>query len=382
MEFVIKKSDLVRELQTVTGVVEKRATIPILANLLLETKPEGLQIGASDIEVTMRALARATIVKEGSVTLPAGKLHELARSLPDAEVQFKLLDKNQVSISCERIRYRIAGQPRDEFPPFPKLDHSEAIKLPGKLLNRMIERVAFSITTEDPRYSLNGALVLLEEGKLTLVATDSHRLAFVSKDIGQPHGALKMIVPRKALAEVSKLTADLGDDEEVTFGKSGNQIFFVVGDHQLTSSLLEGNFPRYENVLPDSCDVVINVPTEDFAQAVRRVSLLASDRYGRSVRLALSNGKLELSSKTEMGEAQETINVDYEGDEFGIGFNARYLMEWASVVGSPNARLEFNPAKSTVDDPKRAEPGEKPGQFRPDPEGDLDYRYIVMPMHL
>jgi DNA polymerase-3 subunit beta len=381
MEFVINKNDLVRELQTVTGVVEKRATIPILANLLLETKPEGLQLGASDIEVTMRGTAKATVESEGSVTLPAGKLHELARSLPDADVRFKLLEKNHVAISCERVRYRIAGQPRDEFPPFPEPDLREGIELPGKLLNEMIERVAFAITTEDPRYSLNGALVLLEEGRLTLVATDSHRLAFVSREVGQPEAALRIIVPRKALAEVSKLTADLGD-EKVVFGKSGNQAFFIVGEHKLTSSLLEGNFPRYENVMPDSCDVVIKVPTEDFAKAVRRVSLLASDRYGRSVKLTLSSGRLELSSKTEMGEAQETVSVDYEGDEISIGFNARYLLDWAAVVGSPSVRLELNPAKSSVDDPKRVEPGEKPGQLRPEPEGEFDYRYIVMPMHL
>jgi DNA polymerase-3 subunit beta len=384
MEFVIKKGDLVRELQTVTGVVEKRATIPILANLLLETRPEGLQVGASDIEVTVRGTAKATVVKEGSVTLPASKLHEIARSLPDAEVQFKLLERNQVAISCDRTRYRIAGQPRDEFPPFPEVELDQGIKLPGRTLNRMIERVAFAITTEDPRYSLNGALILLEEGKLTLVATDGHRLAYISRstDVKIPEGGLRVIVPRKALAEVSKLTADIGDEDEVTFGKSGNQIFFVVGEHQLTSSLLEGNFPRYENVMPSTCDTVITLPTEDLSHAVRRVSLLASDRYGRSVKLTLTNGKLEFSSKTEMGDAQETLSVDYEGDEITIGFNARYLLDYLGVVGSPSVRLELNPARAEADDPKRVAPGDKPGQFRPDPEGDFDYRYVVMPMHL
>jgi DNA polymerase-3 subunit beta len=134
--------------------------------------------------------------------------------------------------------------------------------------------------------------------------------------------------------------------------------------------------------MPDSCDVVVVLPRDDFSQAVRRVSLLASDRYGRSVRLSLGEGKLEMSSKTEMGEAQETLPVDYDGEEMAIGFNARYLLEWASVVGSPSVRLEFSPAKSNVDDPKRVEPGEKPGQFRPEPPGEFDYRYIVMPMHL
>ena len=170
MEFGIEKGALVRELQTVTGVVEKRATLPILAKLLLEAGREGLQVGASDLEVTVRGTARASVVKEGSVTLPAAKLHEIARSLPDAEVQFKLLDRNQVAISCERTRYRISGQAREDFPKFPDLDVKRGIELPGAALREMIDRVAFAITTEDPRYSLNGALFLLEAGSMTLVA--------------------------------------------------------------------------------------------------------------------------------------------------------------------------------------------------------------------
>ena len=382
MEFVIKKSDLVRELQTVTGVVEKRATLPILANLLLETTKDGLQVGASDLEVTIRGIATANVVREGSVTLPAAKLHEIARSLPDAEVQFKLLDRNQVAISCERTRYRISGQARDEFPNFPEIDLKSGVKLPGKVLNDMIERVAFAITTEDPRYSLNGALVMLESGKLTLVATDGHRLAFASRemDVEMPGGELKVIVPRKALTEVQKMTDDLTDEDTVVFGKSDNQVFFVVGQHKLTSNLLEGNFPRYENVMPQSSETKISLPTEDFSHAVRRVSLLASDRYGRAIRVSLSKGKLDLSSRTEMGDAQEELSVDYDGNEMEIGFNARYLLDFLSVVGSPSVSLELNPARAA--DEGKVEAGDKPGQFRPEPSGDMDYRYIVMPMHL
>lgn len=382
MEFVIKKSDLVRELQTVTGVVEKRATLPILANLLLETTKDGLQVGASDLEVTIRGIATANVVREGSVTLPAAKLHEIARSLPDAEVQFKLLDRNQVAISCERTRYRISGQARDEFPNFPEIDLKSGVKLPGKVLNDMIERVAFAITTEDPRYSLNGALVMLESGKLTLVATDGHRLAFASRemDVEMPGGELKVIVPRKALTEVQKMTDDLTDEDTVVFGKSDNQVFFVVGQHKLTSNLLEGNFPRYENVMPQSSETKISLPTEDLSHAVRRVSLLASDRYGRAIRVSLSKGKLDLSSRTEMGDAQEELSVDYDGNEMEIGFNARYLLDFLSVVGSPSVSLELNPARAA--DEGKVEAGDKPGQFRPEPSGDMDYRYIVMPMHL
>ena len=384
MELVIQKSDLVRELQTVTGVVEKRATIPILANLLLEADENGLQVGASDMEVTIRGTATATVVQEGSVTLPAAKLHEIARSLPEAEVRFKLLDRNAMSISCERTRYKISGQSRSEFPSFPEINEDAGIRLPGKQLHRMIERVAFAITREDPRYSLNGALFLLENGKLTLVATDGHRLAYISSELDVAvgdQGDQSVIVPRKALAEVSKLTADLSDDDAVLFGKSDHQVFFVVKDHKLTSSLLEGNFPRYENVVPKECDTSVIVSTEEFAQAVRRVSLLASDRYGRVVKVTLGDGKLDPSSKTEMGEAQEILNVDYTGPEVSIGFNARYLQDYLSVVGSPVVKMELNPTRESDDD-RKLEAGDKPGQFRPESDEAVDYRYIVMPMHL
>jgi len=270
MEFVIHRNDLLRELQTVAGVVERRTTLPILANLLLEAKAGDLHVGASDLEVTIRGACKATVIREGSVTLPAAKLHDIARSLPEAEVQFKLLDRNQVAISCERTRYRIAGQPRDDFPKFPQPDLSEGIRLPASVLRAMVERVGFAITTEDPRYSLNGALFLLETGSVTLVATDGHRLAYVSRktDVKPVGGEMRVIVARKALGQVSHLTSDVPSDETVTVGRTGNQVLFVVGKHVLTSTLLEGSFPRYENVMPKTCETQIVLPTADFSDAV------------------------------------------------------------------------------------------------------------------
>lgn len=384
MEFVIKKSTLVRELQTIAGVVEKRATIPILANLLIETRGERLQIGASDLEITIRGTSDATVVKEGSVTLPAGKLVEIARSLPDSDVEFKLLERNQVAIACERTRYRIAGQPRDDFPGFPEVKPDEGVGLPGNLVRTMIERVAFAITTEDPRYSLNGALFKLEQGTLTLVATDGHRLAYVSKELEGVDRSreLQVIVPRKALAEVIKMSAETPDGQPIVFGKADSHIFFLVGEYKLTSNILEGSFPRYENVMPQRCETSIVVPTEELSHAVRRVSLLASDRLGRAVRVGLTSGKLELSSQTEVGEAHESLNVEYDGPEMAIGFNARYLLDYLNVVNSLSVSLELNPVRADDQAGKPAEAGDKPGQLKPEPSEDMDYRYIVMPMHL
>jgi len=295
------------------------------------------------------------------------------------------MDRNQVSIQCGRTRYRISGQPKDEFPAFPKIDSGKGIRLPGTALNEMIERTVFAITTEDPRYSLNGALMILKDKTLTLVATDGHRLAFISRtmDIDPIKEDVKVIVPRKALSEVSKMTAELDQEEMIEFGNAGNHVFFVVRDHKLTSNVLEGSFPRYENVMPKSCETELILPTEELMQAVRRVSLLASDRFGRAVRLGLRSGKLELYSKTEMGEAEEALVVDYDGPDVDIGFNARYLIDFLHVVGSPSVKLELNPHREGEKaGDQKVEAGDKPGQLRPEPQGETNYRYVVMPMHL
>lgn len=386
MEFVIKQSDLVRELQTVTGVVEKRATLPILANLLIEAGPAGLSVGASDLEVTIRGTAKATVVKPGSVTLPAGKLYEIARSLPDSDVQFKLLERHIVSISCERTRYKIAGQPRDEFPKFPDLDVTGGIALPAGSLKDMIERVGFAITTEDPRYSLHGALLLIHDATMTLVATDGYRLSYASRPVALPKKAaeIRVIIPRKALGEVGKLATEVDAAASVTFGRSGNHVYFTVGDHTLTTTVPEGTFPKYDEVMPRRCETEIALNTHELTDAVKRVSLVASDRFGRAVRFHLSSGRLELSSETELGEANEVLNVDYKGDDKTIGFNAKYLLEFLNVVGTDAIRLELDPVKEgeSETDRKAKKSGDKPGQFRPDPQGELDYRYIVMPRDL
>jgi DNA polymerase-3 subunit beta len=176
------------------------------------------------------------------------------------------------------------------------------------------------------------------------------------------------------------MTADLTADDPIVFGKSGNHVFFVVGEHKLTSNVLEGTFPRYENVMPKSSETTLVIPTEELSSAV---SLLANERAGRAVRLSLSRGKLELFSKTEVGEAQETLNLDYDGDEMSIGFNARYLLDFFNVVGSPQVRLELNPQRGEErGDEQKVAPGDKPGQLRPEPPGPMNYHYVVMPMHL
>jgi DNA polymerase-3 subunit beta len=247
----------------------------------------------------------------------------------------------------------------------------------------MIERTAFAITTEDHRYSLNGALCLVRAGSVTFVATDGHRLAFVSQkvDVKPPKGDdLKSIVPRKALTQLAHLAAEEDPGNPVKLGRAGNQMFFGVGSHVLTTTLLEGQFPEFEKVMPKSCDTTLVLPTADIGDALRRVSLLSSDRHTRAIQFSLSEGKLDLSSETEMGRAEETLAVDYAGADVAIGFNAKYLLDFLGVVGTGAVALELNPSRA--DESGAARTGDKPGLLRPHDGGDLEYKYVVMPMQL
>jgi DNA polymerase-3 subunit beta len=235
----------------------------------------------------------------------------------------------------------------------------------------MIEKVLFAITTDDPRYSLNGALLLVEGGRLTMVATDGHRLAYVSRPAGEAGSeALKVIVPRKTLNELQKLAEG---QETVRFGQQANQLFFQAGHRMLQSNTLEGKFPNYEKVLPPDNEIHLTLPTGALRDALDRVSLLSTDR-SRAVRVALRAGEIELSSSSpEIGEAQETLAVEYEGREVVICFNARYLLDMLGVVGAERVVLKLKDEQTQ-------------GLLQPAPEegaeSSEDYRYVVMPMRL
>ncbi len=383
MEFVIQKSDLVRELQTVTGVVEKRTTLPILANLLLEAQGDTIQVGASDLEISIRGKVPAKVKGTGSVTLPANKLHEIARLLPGASVTFKVLERSQVAISCERTRYKIAGQPRDEFPSFLDVDRADAIEVPGSMLRKMIARVSFAASMESMDPSLRGALFLVQKGQITLVATDGYRLAFVSQkaSVAPAAGEVKLVVPRKALLELQKLLGEVADGENIFFGTKGNHVFFIVGPHTLTSTVPVLNFPKYDQVMPKAYQTSIELPTEGLMEAVKRVALLASDRFGRVVKFDLASDKLELSSGTEMGEAADELPVEYKGDERKVSFSAQFILDFLSVVDTGNVRMQMEP--TAQGDSERARRGtDAPVEFRPGVSEDMEYRYIVMPRNL
>src|SRR5271157_4175523 len=252
MEFTVAKSDLVRELSLSQGVVEKKTTIPILSNVLLEAEGDRVVLTATDLELGIRCSCPARVKKEGAGTVPARKLLEYARLLPEGDVNMKFLENHWASITCGRSRTRIAGMSRESFPELPQMPEQIA-EIPMKLLASMIARTSFAISMEESRFTLNGALLFLRPEGLTMVATDGHRLAYVqaaSADSGQVNKQFRALIPKKALVELIKLAEEAGPDAKAIFAGDDNHLFFQVGNRLLMTRKLTGNFPDYERVLP------------------------------------------------------------------------------------------------------------------------------------
>ena len=369
MQFTVKKTDLLSELQLVQGVVEKKATIPILSNLLLRATRQGLEIVATDMELGIQSACDADVESEGAITIHARKLHDIVRALPDAEIRVTLQKGNRVQIKCANAEFKVAGQGVEDFPTLREYDFKGAVAVPLEFFRAMIDRVIFAITMDDPRYAIYGALLQVKRGSLEMVATDGHRLAYIKREADvAPREDMKVIVPSKTLAEIQKLAP--GPEGEIRFGVKDNHIFLRSGLRILQSSLFEGTFPNYEKVMPAGNDKILTCETEALLAALRRVSLLSAERT-KSVKVAIGSGKMTVStSNPEFGEAEETVNVEgYSGDPIEIGFNARYLMDFLQAVGSEDVRLELKD-------------GETQGLLRPAGADGMDYRYVVMPMRI
>jgi len=368
MEILVRRSDLARELHLVQGIVERKNSIPILSNVLAEARAGELRISATDLDVSLLCGCPAQVVSEGGVTLSAKKLYEIVRALPDSEVSLTLEKDAWTRIKCERTEFRIAGLPREDFPSLPESRSGRAIEIPAASLKALIQRTGFAITAEDARYYLAGALLVIESDALSMVATDGHRLSWAQKkavfNAGEPQ---RVLVPRKAITELARLMEELGPDEKVLFQRSDAHLIFTVGGRTLASKMVEAQFPAFEKVIAVTGDKKLTLGREALLAAIKRVSLLSSER-GRAVRLTLESGKLELSaSSPELGEAKEGLAVDYQGEGTEIGFNAQYLVEFLQAVGTEQVLLELKDAESQ-------------GLLRPVGEDDGDYRYVVMPM--
>ena len=371
MEITVSKFELLRELTATQGVVERKTTIPILSNYLFEAGGDKLSLTATDLDLSLRTSCNAKVKKEGSCTIPARKLHDYVKLLPDADITIKLLENHWVSIRCGRSNTKMVGMARSNFPGLPPFPNAGVVNVPAQVLRGMIAKTGFAIANEESRYTLNGALMVLKPESITMVATDGHRLAHIERG-GEKFegisGEMKTLIPKKAMDEL-KILLDSTDTDVIEFAKDESTLFFRIGPRLLTSRQLTGQFPNYEAVLPKDNSKSVSVDAEELSAAISRVAQFADER-SRAVRLKLDKGEMKLSaSSSETGESEDSIEISYNGESLTIGFNAQYIIDFLKAVGAGDVRLELKDAQSA-------------GQLRPAEGEEYKYRYIVMPMRI
>ncbi len=373
LEITVSRAELLRELTAAQSVVERKTTIPILSNFLVEAADDNITITATDLDQSIRTSCPAKVKKPGACTIPARKLYDYIKLLPDGDISIKLMDNHWVQIRAGRSNTKMVGMARANFPQVAEFPTAGAIKIVAASLQSMIAKTIFAISNEESRYTLNGALLVLKAESMAMVATDGHRLAHIEK-LGEAlegiTGEKKTLIPRKALSELLSLlntteveTIDFADDEQT--------LFFRVGGRVLTSRKLTGNFPNYEAVLPRDNNKFVIVRSEDLMAAILRVAQFADERSG-AIKIRLETNELKLSSSsTDSGESEDTIETPYNYDPLVVGFNSQYLLDFLKAIGNTGeVRLEFKDAQSA-------------GQMRPeDASEDVKYRYILMPMRI
>ena len=368
MELVVRKNDLVKELSLLQGIVERKNTIPILANVLIDASKDQVSFLATDLDVGLRSRCGASVSKPGILTLPAKKLFEIVNALPETEIR---IDEDKggksVTIAADRFESRIQTLPAGEFPTPPQNGGDAEAVLPGAALKRMISHTRFAITSEDTRYFLNGAQLVLRPDTMSMVATDGHRLAFMSVH-ESPGAGVKtdVLLPRKTLNEVARL---VDGTDKVEFSQGENHLFFRAGDRLLISRKIDANFPAYERVIPKTNDKRIEFDRDRLAAAVRRVRLLSNER-SKAVKFVIGKDQVEITSSTpEVGEAHEVLPVDYSGSPMQICFNADYVDNFLSVVETDAVQLEFKDEMSQA-------------VVKPIGAEGYDYTYVIMPMRI
>lgn len=376
MDLTVAKADLQKELQLCQGVVEKRSTIPILSNVLLKAADGRLQIAATDLDVTVISSCPARITTPGGVTIEARRLFDVVRSLPDDDVHITMQENNSLLIESGTAKFRLLGLPAEDYPTLPTLDMSDAYTLSLEELKTMVGKVRFAITHEETRFQLNGALLKIQPNKMEMVATDGHRMALINFPKGgngktKKGSELTILIPRKALEEILRLEA-ADETGDVRFGVSDNQLFFEAGERRLMARMIDVNFPNYMEVIARDNDRHVMVDRERLLSTIRRIALVANERT-RAVRFDFAPGKLTVSSTNpELGDARETVPIDYAGNPFFVGLNAAYVTDFLSAVDTPQVSLDLKDENSQCIG--------RPASSTEDLA--YDYLYVVMPMRL
>jgi len=362
MKIQVIKENLLSGVQTVQNIVSPRATLPILGNILLEASNNNLRMMTTDLDVGISCEIPVDTQEDGSITIPAKKFSDIIKELPEGNITIIVKKNNLVDIECEKCRFKLMGLPRDEFPKFPEFKDKDTLQLDQAVLKELFNLTSFAVSHEETRYILNGILVEIKETYIRLVATDGRRLATVERKLSVPtKKEFSVIIPIKAVNELNRNLKDAG---KVLIVMGTNQILFDIDKVLIVSRLIEGTFPNYKQVIPESVEKKVKVNKEEFLAAIRRANLLATPDF-QAIKLELFKNKMVISKSTpDVGESREELEIEYQGKELIVGFNPHYLIDVLKNLREETIEFELSDA-------------DKPGVIRT-----ADYLYLVLPMRL
>jgi DNA polymerase-3 subunit beta len=371
MKIKIKKEEVLKGLQRIQGVVEKKNTMPILSNMLLTADSSGVEIVATDLEIGLRGRYAASVEKPGAVTVSAKKMYEIVRELSSEEIQINVEDGNWVTIVSGQSHFKLVALPKEEYPALPDVAEEGMIAIKGETLREMIKKTLYSVGENDARYVLNGLFVHMTQAKdglnIRMVGTDGHRLSMIDRVVDAKHKEESMIIPKKAMLELRRLLDEDSSGAELRLGFSKNHALFKRDGLVMVSKLIDGNYPNYLQVIPAKTTKKVAVSKDLFSHAVKRVSILSKEKTN-AVKMQLEKNSLVLSTNNpEVGEASEELSVDYRGEAVTIGFNSRYLMDVLAAMDRANIALELSDSLSPCLITE---------------EGDEQYKCVVMPMRV
>lgn len=368
MKFSIQRESILKPLQTITGVVERRQTLPVLSNLLFGVSVNKLSMTATDLEVEMSAIVSLDGAESGDITLPARKIVDICKALPDGSKIDFIYDeeKQRATIKSGKSRFNLTTLPATEFPNIEEIKSTFEFEVSQNLIKHLIEKTAFAMAQQDVRYYLNGLLLEVDTGTIRTVATDGHRLAVCEHSAEvNPGEKIQVILPRKGVMELSRLLSDNDDPVKVTIGN--NHFGIELKEYSFTSKLIDGKFPDYQRVIPRDSNKDVTADHELLRQALIRTSILSNEKY-RGIRIRLQDNLLQAQANNpEMEEAEEEIEVQYQGAKLEIGFNVSYLLDALNAIETSNVKLALGDANSSC---------------VMQPEGQTNCTYVIMPMRL
>ena len=378
MKLSFNKVDLSNAIQIVQSSISTKSTLPVLSNLLIKvdksSKIQKVKIEATDLEVGIRCSVKAEVIEEGKITVPAKKLGEIVREMPDnSEIEISSTDGKRIEIKSGKIRAQLNGLSCDDFPIIPEFSEKKSFKLNKSVIRDMIRKTSFATSTDETRYVLNGIYFVISGGEIKMVATDGRRLAYISKEGAEKSLASNVIIPSKAISELLRLLSlsDDGKEDQIQIAPSENQIIFSwinQGEEiVLVSRIIDGTFPNYDQVIPKGKEVELKVRTDQILPAIKRAALFAQERGG-SVRMSFKKNLLRLSANAQgLGEEEEELEISYDGKEFEIAFNPTFLLDVLKNSDGPEIRFEFSSSLN-------------PGLIKPG--GNDQYLCVIMPMRL